>query len=388
MRGVYLDNNASTRVDPAALEAMLPWFSGNWGNASSKHGWGMDAAAAIQKARRQVRRLVGAEMDSEIVFTSGGTESDNLAILSALDNRPDRDEIVVTEVEHPAVLALCDHLERTRGVVVRRVGVDSMGRLDLRAFRDALGPRTALACAMWANNETGNVHPVRVLAEMARSEGALFFADAVQAAGRVDIDVGSCYVDFLSVSSHKFHGPKGAGALYVHQGLRVHSLLRGGRQERGRRAGTENVPAIVGMGEAAELASVRMQRDGRIQESLRDRLRDGLMVAVPGCRELGDPENRLPNTLCMAFEDLEGDDLVTMLSREGVHVASGSACASGSSEPSHVLRAMKVPFGLIRGALRFSLSRETTPEEIDTVIRVLPGVVAKLHGPAAHRHVA
>ncbi|MEK7393472.1 MAG: aminotransferase class V-fold PLP-dependent enzyme [Fibrobacterota bacterium] len=388
MSAVYLDNNASTRVDPSVLDAMLPWFTGNWGNASSKHGFGMDAAGAIQKARRQVRTMVGAEMDSEIVLTSGGTESDNMAILSALDNRLDRDEIVVTEVEHPAVLAMCDHLSRTKGVKVVRVGVDSFGRVDLRAFRTAIGPRTAVVCAMWANNETGNVHPVRVMAEMAHAEGALFFSDAVQAAGRLDIDVASTGVDFLSISSHKFHGPKGAGALYVKQGLRTHACLHGGRQERGRRAGTENVPAIVGMGRAAAIAQGRTYQDAKHQESLRNRLRDGLVARFPDCKELGDPDHRLSNTLCVAFEEIEGEDLVTLLGREGVHVSSGSACAAGSNQPSHVLRAMKVPFARIRGAVRFSLSRESIATEIDTVLEVLPAVVAKLRSAGTLRHVA
>lgn len=388
MSAVYLDNNASTRVDPVAMDAMLPWFTGNWGNASSKHGFGMDAAAALQAARRQVKRLVGAEMDAEVLFTSGGTESDNMAILSALDNRPDRDEVVATEVEHPAVLSMLDHLVRTRALVVKRVGVDAQGRIDLRAFRAALGPRTALACAMWANNETGNVYPVRLLAEMAHAEGALFFSDAVQAAGRIDLDVGSCGVDFLAVSSHKFHGPKGAGALYVKQGLRTHPCLRGGRQERGRRAGTENVPAIVGMGKAAELAASRIWQDGRNLTILRDKLRDGLKAAIQGCEELGDLEHRLPNTLCMGFDETEGDDLATLLGREGVHASSGSACSSGSMEPSHVLRAMKVPFGLVRGAMRFSLSRDTTASEIETALETVPRVVAKLRSSRSHLHVA
>jgi cysteine desulfurase len=232
------------------------------------------------------------------------------------------------------------------------------------------------------------VYPVRVLAEMAHAEGALFFSDAVQAAGRVDLDVASCGVDFLSVSSHKFHGPKGAGALYVKQGLRTHPCFFGGRQERGRRAGTENVPGLVGMGKAAELAAARTYQDGQILTSLRTRLRDGLKAAVEGCEELGDPDNRLPNTLCVAFDETEGDDLVTLLGREGIHASSGSACSSGSTEPSHVLRAMKVPFGLVRGATRFSLSRETTASDIDTALEIVPKVVAKLRSSRSHLHVA
>jgi len=388
MRPVYLDNNASTRVDHRVLAAMLPVLSESCGNPSSKHGAGMQAAAAVQKARKQVQNLIGAKSDSEIVFTSGGTESDNLAILSALDNRPGRDEIVVSAVEHPAVLALCAHLEKTRGITIHRIGVDTLGRIDLQAFKEALCPRTAVACVMWANNETGNVQPIAELVAMAQDEGALFFSDAVQAAGRVPLDVVATGIDFLSLSSHKFHGPKGTGALYVKQGLRVHSLVLGGRQERARRAGTENVPGIVGMGEAAAIAASQLGMDATYQAGLLARLKDGILGMIEGAMVLGDPGSRLPNTLCVAFEDLESDEILTLLDREGIWVSSGSACSSGTQEPSHVLRAMRVPFEYLRGALRLSLSRDTTSEDIDRVLAVLPVVVGKLHGISVQRKVA
>lgn len=385
---LYLDGNASTRLDGDVLAAMLPYLTEQYGNPSSKHGAGMRAGAAVLAARRQVQHLVGARAESEIVFASGGTEADNMAILTALDNAPGRDEIVTTPVEHHAVLALLEHLEKTRGIVVRRVEVDSHGRIDLESWRSLLGPRTALACAMWANNETGNIHPVADLARMARDAGALFFTDAVQAAGRVPIDVVAMGIDLLSLSGHKFHGPKGSGALYVRYGLKAHQLLRGGRQERGRRAGTENVPALVGLGEAAERAASRLSADAAHQRELRDRLQQGLLARIPDMAVLGDPTHRLANTLCVALEGLESDDIVTLLGREGLWVSAGSACASGSMEPSHVLRAMKVPFDLARGAVRLSLTRETTPAEIEHALEIVPDVVTRLRAAQLHRHVA
>lgn len=388
MDPVYLDGNASTRVDERVLAAMIPMYRESFGNPSSKHGAGMRAGAAIHAARRQVQNLVGARADSEIVFTSGGTEADNMAILTALENAGDRDEIVTTAVEHHAVLALLDHLEHARGLVVRRIGVDSHGRIDLEAWRQALGPRTALACAMWANNETGNIHPVATLARMAHDAGALFFTDAVQAAGRVPIDVIEAGVDLLSLSAHKFHGPKGAGALYVKYGLKAHPLLRGGRQERGRRAGTENVPAIVGLGEACELAASRMSSEALRQGILRDRLQDGILSRVEGAVLLGDRGSRLSNTCCIAFDGLESDDIVTIAARDGLWVSAGSACASGSMEPSHVLRAMRVPFDLARGAIRFSLTCDTTQAEVERALEIVPAVVARLRSDRIQRHVA
>ena len=380
MDPIYLDNNATTRVDPRVLEAMLPMFTEHYGNPSSKHGIGMRAAAAVQAARGQVQRLVGAEHDSEIVFTSGGTESDNLAILSCLDAQEGRDEIVVSAVEHPAVLSLCDHLARTRGITVHRIGVDGFGRFDLEGYRRVLGPRTALVSVQWANNETGTLFPIKVLAYLAHSCGALFHCDAVQAVGKVPVQVVAKGIDLLSFSAHKFHGPKGIGALYVRKGLKLHPQLRGGRQERGRRPGTENVPGIVGFGKAAELAQRLVLGEGARLSLQRDRLEHGILEAVPSSYSLGDAENRLPNTSNIAFENLESDEIITLLGLRGIHVSAGSACAAGTMEPSHVLRAMRVPFQLARGAIRFSLSRETSGGEIDHVLEILPAVVAQLRG--------
>jgi cysteine desulfurase len=374
----YLDNNATTRVAPEVVEAMLPYFTEHYGNASSSHGYGATAGEAVKAARRCVQGLLGAEFDHEIVFTSGGTEADNTAILSALEAQRGRDEVVTTAVEHPAVLALCKHLQDAGKAKVQLVPVDGRGRLDLDAFRAALGPRTAIASAMWANNETGTIFPVRALAAAAHEVGALFHTDAVQAAGKMAIDVRAAGVDLLSLSAHKFHGPKGVGALYVRRGVKLAPLLRGGKQERARRAGTENVPGVVGLGKAAELAKGGVgANEARIRD-LRDRLERGLLEAVPGCAVAGDPDHRVSNTTNIVFEYLESEAILTHLGRLGVAASSGSACASGSVEPSHVLRAMKVSHTAIHGSIRFSLSRYTDETDIARVLSVLPGVLAKL----------
>jgi cysteine desulfurase len=377
-RPIYLDNNATTRTDPAVVAEMLPFFSEQFGNASSTHAFGSEVAGALKQARARLQALIGAAFDHEIVFTSGGSESDNAAILAALAADPQRDEIVTTAVEHPAILSLVGHLEKTRGVKVHYIGVDAFGRLDLETFERALGPRTAIASVMWANNETGVVFPVRALAELAHRAGALFHTDAVQAVGKIDIDLKATEIDMASLSGHKIHGPKGVGALYVRKGVKFAPLVRGGRQERGRRAGTENTPAIVGLGKAAELAALRMGEDREVIESLRARLEARLLGAIDDCFILGDQKNRLPNTSDIAFEFLDSEAILHNLQKDGVAASSGSACASGSMEPSHVLRAMNVRPTALHGAIRFSLSRETTSREIDQVIDVLPGIVARL----------
>ncbi|WP_226581627.1 cysteine desulfurase NifS [Acuticoccus sediminis] len=378
MPPIYLDNNATTRTDPEVVAAMLPFFGETFGNASSTHAFGAGVATAVKAARGDVKALVGAASDAEIVFTSGGTESDNAAILSALAADPGRDEIVTSAVEHPAVLALLAHLEKTRGTRVTVVGVDRSGRIDIAAYRAALGPRTALATVMWANNETGTIFPVADLAALAHEAGALFHTDAVQAAGRVRIDVASATVDMLSLSGHKFHAPKGVGALYVRKGVPFAPLIRGGRQERGRRAGTENVPGIVGLGRAAALATMRMADDVPRIASLRDRLEAGILAMVPAVEVLGDPASRLPGTLAFAFDGLDSEAILFNLEKEGIAASSGSACASGSMEPSHVLKAMAVPPTALEGAIRLCLSRETTDAEIDRVLAVLPPIVRSL----------
>ena len=374
---IFLDNNATTPVDPAVLDAMLPFFSERFGNPSSKHAYGQDVAGPVRQARQQVKALIGAAQDSEIVFTSGGTESDNTAIISALEADPGRNEIVISAVEHPAILSTVGWLENRRGVTVHRIGVDAAGRFDESAYAAALGLRTAIASVMWANNETGTVFPIARLAALAKAAGALFHTDAVQAAGRLPTNVVESDVDMLSLSSHKFHGPKGVGALYVRKGVRFSPLIRGGRQERGRRAGTENTPGIVGMGAAAELASRRYAEAVRIGE-LRDRLQADLASRIEETLVLGDVANRLPNTLAIAFACLDSEAVLAKLEQEGVAASSGSACASGSMEPSHVLRAMNTPADYLQGAVRFSLSRDTTQEEIDRVAVLLPDIVARL----------
>jgi cysteine desulfurase len=377
-RPIYLDNNATTRVDPAVVAEMLPFFTEQFGNASSTHAFGSEVAGALKQARTRLQGLIGAAHDHEIVFTSGGSESDNAAILSGLAADPERDEIVTTAVEHPAILSLVGHLEKARGLKVRYVGVDACGRLDLDAFERALGPRTAIASVMWANNETGVVHPVQALAELAHRAGALFHTDAVQAVGKIEVDLKSTEIDMASLSGHKIHGPKGVGALYVRKGVKFTPLVRGGRQERGRRAGTENTPGIVGLGKAAELAAQRLGEERAAVAALRTRLETGLLAAIDDCFVLGGQTERLPNTCDIAFEFLDSEAILHNLQKHGVAASSGSACASGSMEPSHVLRAMNVRPTALHGAVRFSLSRETTAEEIDLVLEVLPEIVARL----------
>jgi cysteine desulfurase len=378
MKSVYLDNNATTRVDPRVVEAMLPFFTEQFGNASSMHAFGAAVGGALKQARQSLQRLIGAEHDHEIVFTSGGTEADNTALVSALETQINRNEIVTTKVEHPAILSLCKHLEETRGVKVHYIPVDSLGRLDIDAYRAALGPRTAIASVMWANNETGTLFPVARLAELAHEAGALFHTDAVQMVGKIPIDLKSTEIDMLSLSGHKLHGPKGIGALYVRRGVRMRPLVRGGHQERGRRAGTENAPGVIGLGKAAELALEHLAEEETRVRGLRDRLERGVLERVERSILMGDPDARLPNTTNIAFEFIEGEAILLLLNRGGIAASSGSACTSGSLEPSHVLRAMNVPYTCAHGAIRFSFSRENDDADVDRVLEHLPGVISSL----------
>jgi cysteine desulfurase len=377
VRPIYLDNNATTRADPAVVAAMLPYLSEQFGNASSAHAFGSEVASAVKQARKSLQALLGAAFDHEIVFTSGGTESDNTAILSALDTQDGRDEIVTTAVEHPAILSLVEYLATSRGIKVHFIGVDAQGRLDMDAYRLALGPRTAIASVMAANNETGTLFPVEQLAAMAHDAGALFHTDAVQAVGKISLDVKATGIDMLSLSGHKLHGPKGIGALYLRKGTKFNPIIRGGPQERRRRGGTENVPGIVGLGKAAELALAHMEDEQTRVRALRDRLERGILQ-IGDCSVLGDVENRLPNTSNIAFEHLEGEAIIHHLNRAGIAASLGSACASGSMEPSHVLRAMNVPMTALRGAIRFSLSRDNTIDDVVCVLNLLPEINAKL----------
>ncbi|MFY9658609.1 MAG: cysteine desulfurase NifS, partial [Methylocystis sp.] len=359
------------------VERMLPYFSDEFGNASSTHVFGCEVAEAVRAARRSVQALLGAAHDHEIIFTSGGTEADNAAIMAGLSAVEGRDEIVTSAVEHPAILSVIEHLQ-ARGVKAQIIGVDSCGRLDMEAFRKALGPKTALVSIMWANNETGTLFPVKELAELAHEAGALFHTDAVQAAGKTPIELTSTEIDFLSLSAHKIHGPKGVGALYVRKGTKFTPLIRGGHQERARRGGTENTPGIIGFGAAAEIMRTALVEEASNVGALRDRLERRILEEIGECVVSGDLKNRLPNTANIAFFDIEGEAVLSHLNRAGVAASTGSACTAGSNEPSHVLRAMDVPPRALNGAIRFSLSRDNCEADVDRVMEVLPGVVSKL----------
>lgn len=376
MKAIYLDNNATTRLDPMVLEAMMPFMTEHYGNPSSIHGFGEPVRKGIERAREQVAALLGAAHDSEIIFTSCATEANSTAILSAVEALPERTEIITTVVEHPAILEVCEHLER-RGYTIHRLPVDGQGRLDLDHYQSLLSDKVALVTVMWANNETGTVFPVQTMASMAKEKGILFHTDGVQAVGKFPIHLASSDIDLLSFSGHKLHAPKGVGALYVKRGTRFRPLLRGGHQERGRRAGTENAAGIVGLGMACELAEVHMPMMSHLAE-LRDELQAGLLEKVPCSIVTGDVENRTPNTLNIAFEYIEGEAILLMLNQLGIAASSGSACTSGSLEPSHVMRAMNIPYTAAHGSVRFSLSRYTRQKEIDYVLEKLPPVIERL----------
>lgn len=375
---IYLDSNATTRVDPRVVEAMVPFFTERFGNPSSMHAFGSEVSVAVKRAREQLQRLIGAEQAHEIVFTSGGTESISAAIFSALEASPRRREIVTSAVEHPAVLSLCAWLEKNRGIRVHVIPVDGQGHLDGTAYAAALSERVALVSIMWANNETGVFFPVAELAEKAKEVGALFHTDAVQAVGKVPIDLNSAAIDMLSMSGHKLHAPKGIGALYVRRGVNFKPQLKGGHQERGRRAGTENTPGIVALGKAAELAALHLPDEDTRVRALRDRFEQGLLDRVSDCVLVGDREKRLPNTSSVAFGYAEGESIVLLLDRAGLAASLGSACTVGSFEPSHVLRAMRVPENALRGGVRFSFSRDNTADEIDRALTIIPEVIARL----------
>jgi cysteine desulfurase len=375
--GIYLDNNATTMVSPEVVEAMLPFFTEQFGNPSSLHKFGDQVGRAVKQARKQVQTLLGAEHDSEIIFTSCGTESDSTAILSALKAQPDRKEIITTVVEHPAVLSLCKYLEKD-GYKVHYLEVDGKGRLDMQQYMDLLSEQIAIVSVMWANNESGSLFPVEDMAMLAKSAGVMFHTDAVQAVGKLPINLADSAIDMLSLSGHKLHAPKGIGVLYLRRNTRYRPLLRGGHQERGRRAGTENTASIVGLGKACELALEHMEYEKTFVRAMRDRLEKGILDAVPNCFVTGDPGNRLPNTCNIAFEYIEGEAILLMLNNLGIAASSGSACTSGSLEPSHVMRAMGIPFTAAHGTVRFSLSRYNRMEEIDRVIEAIPPIVAGL----------
>jgi len=375
--GIYLDNNATTMVDPAVVECMLPYFTEQFGNPSSMHAFGNKVGHAIKQARKQVQQLLGAEHDSEIIFTSCGTESDSTAIISALKAQPERNEIITTVVEHPAVLSLCENLEKD-GYKVHYLKVDEKGRLDLDEYRKLLSDKVAVVSVMWANNESGTLFPVVEMAELANAAGIMFHTDAVQAVGKIPMDLKNTKIDMLSLSGHKLHAPKGIGVLYLRRGVRFRPLLRGGHQERGRRAGTENTASIVALGKAAEMAQEHLAYENTQVAALRDRLEQGIMNVVPHAFVTGDPSNRLPNTCNIAFEFVEGEAILMLLNKQGIAASSGSACTSGSLEPSHVMRAMGIPYTAAHGSIRLSLSRYNTLEEVENVIAAVPPIIAQL----------
>lgn len=377
MKDIYMDNNATTMVDPAVVDAMLPYFTEQFGNPSSLHSFGNKVGFAIKDARKTIQTLLGAEFDSEIIFTSCGTESDSTAILSALRAQPDRKEIITTEVEHPAILNLCDNLA-TQGYTIHRLKVDNKGRLSLDAYAKLLSEKVALVSVMWANNETGTLFPVERMAKMAQDAGVMFHTDAVQAVGKIPINVQESAIHMLSLSGHKLHGPKGIGVLYLKRGTRFRPLLRGGHQERGRRAGTENSAAIVGLGKAAELALENMAIENSYVSQLRDKLQAGILKSVPNSFVTGDPDNRLPNTVNIAFEYIEGEAILLLMNKYGIAASSGSACTSGSLEPSHVMKAMGIPYTAAHGTVRFSLSRYNTEDDVTRVIEAIPPIIATL----------
>ncbi len=388
MRPVYLDNNATTRVDPDIVAAMLPYFTEHYGNPSSAHDLGVAARRALKHARGSVRALIGARSDDEVQFTSGGTESDNTAILGALDAAEGRDEVIVSAVEHPAILALVAQLANSGRIKAHVIPVDQAGRLDRGRYRAALSTRVSLVSIMWANNETGVIFPVEELAEEAKSVGALFHSDAIQAAGRVPIEVRGASIDLMSLSAHKLHGPKGVGALYVRLGLTLKPLICGGRQERGRRAGTENLPGVVGFGRAAEIAHAALASDAVRVRTLRDRLERGLADRIPDAFVVGQTEPRLPNTSAVVCGGAEADAIALMLNRAGIVVSTGAACSAGSFASSHVLRAMNIPVATAQGATRFSFSRDNRDDDVDRVLAAMPSIVERLRGRPRAEHSA
>ena len=387
MKEIYLDNNATTKVDEAVFEEMRPYFCELYGNPSSMHFFGGQVQSKVNEARVRVADLLGASPD-EIIFTACGTESDNAAIRSALEVFPDRHHVITSRVEHPAVLTQCRNL-RQKGYRVTEIGVDGAGRLDLEELKATIDDDTAIVSLMWANNETGVIFPVEEAAKIAKSKGALFHSDAVQAIGKIPINMAASHIDMLSLSGHKLHAPKGIGVLYLRRGTPFRPFLVGGHQEKSRRAGTENAAAIIALGKACQLAGQHMDAENTIVKAQRDRLQDALMAAIPHARINGGGAERLPNTTSIAFEFVEGEAILLLLSEFGICASSGSACTSGSLEPSHVLRAMGVPFTCAHGSIRFSLSRYTTEAEIDTVIREMPPIIARLRqmSPFGREHL-
>ncbi len=376
MKEIYLDNNASTRVADEAVEAMLPYFGTLYGNPSSMHTFGGQLHRKIEGARQEVAGLINAEAD-EIIFTSCGTESDNTAIMSALLTNPQKKHIITTKVEHHAVLNFCMEMSR-RGYNVTYLPVDRLGQLNLKDLESAITDNTAVVSIMYANNETGVIFPMEEIAGIVKSKGVMLHTDAVQVVGKMPIDVKKLPVDMLSLSGHKIHAPKGVGALYIRKGTRFSPYMIGGHQENGRRAGTENIASIIGLGKACLLAKRYMPEEYTTIKALRDKLEQGLLKSCPDARINGDVGHRLPNTTNISFEYVEGEAILLRLNEDNICASSGSACTSGSLEPSHVLRALGVPFTAIHGSIRFSLSRYNTDEDINIIFDRMPKIIKEL----------
>jgi cysteine desulfurase len=376
VKTVYVDNNATTKVAPEVFEVMLPYFSEYYGNPSSMHFFGGQVQKKVDEARAKVADFLGAE-PSEIVFTSCGTESDNAAILGTLDSYPEKRHLISTRVEHPAVGNVSTYLGR-KGYRITELSVDREGRLDLDELRESLTEETALVTIMYANNETGVIFPIEEIGEIVKARGISFHTDAVQAAGKIPLNMKKSKLDMLSISGHKLHAPKGIGVLYIRKGTKFSPFLIGGHQEKGRRGGTENVPYIIGLGKACELAKKHLDEENTKVKALRDYLEAKLLDKIPNTLINGDRVHRLPNTVSLSFEFVEGESILLLLSDLGICASSGSACTSGSLEPSHVLRAMGVPFTAAHGSIRFSLSIYNTKEEMDYIIEHLPPIIQRL----------
>lgn len=376
MNVIYVDNNATTQVSPEVIEEMLPYFNEFYGNPSSMHTFGGKVEHKITEARKRLAALLGAAPE-EIIFTSCGTESDSTAIRAAILSNSNKKHILTSRVEHPAVKNHYEYLSKN-GYRVTFVPVDRKGRLDLDYLYKNLSDDTALVSIMWANNESGVIFPIEEISRVVREKGIVFHTDAVQAVGKFPIDLKTIDVDMLSLSGHKLHGPKGVGALYVRRGTKYTPFIIGGHQEKGRRGGTENVASIIGLGKAAELAAAHLSDNNNQIKQLRDKLENEILKRIPNTIINGDRNNRLPNTTSIAFEYVEGESILLMMDEFGICASSGSACTSGSLEPSHVLRAMGVPFTAAHGSIRFSLSKYNTEEEIDFIIEKLPPIIERL----------
>lgn len=373
---IYFDNNATTRVAPEVFEAMKPFLTDLYGNPSSMHTFGGQVEKHIRHGREAIAELLGCD-SSEIIFTSGGTESDNAAIKGVLSAFPEKRKIVTTRVEHPAVLATCREMQ-SAGYTLIELGVDGDGQISLDELESEVDENTAIVSIMYANNETGVIFPIEKIAEIVKAKGAVFHTDAVQAVGKIPLNLSDSNIDLLSLSGHKLHAPKGIGALYIKKGTRISPFIIGGHQEKNRRAGTENVAGIVALGKASQLAAKTIREENTKVKKLRDRLENAILKTCAGAMLNGDKVNRLPNTCNISFEFIEGESILLLLDQFGICASSGSACTSGSLEPSHVMRAMGVPFTAAHGSVRFSLSRYNTEKEVDFVIEKMPIVVNRL----------